>query len=241
MDSEPEGFNGTGVTLRMLIKFAYGVEDKEISGLPNGLGSDRYDIHAKSEDSVIAALQKLSRDQQRLESRRMLQTLLSDRFSLAVHRETQTGAVYALVVATNGPRVRRSHPADNYPNGYRRPDGLGGGGLMMMDGKGGTLTCQAISIRSLAATLASQLGRTVIDKTGLEGDYDFTLQWTPDDRLPPPAQDSAQLGTPQSSETASNRPGLFTAIQEQLGLKLQSTKGPVEIIVVDHVERASQN
>jgi uncharacterized protein (TIGR03435 family) len=121
------------------------------------------------------------------------------------------------------------------------PDGVGRAGMMNMGP--GQLTGQGLPMESLARLLSQQLGRTVLDQTGLKGNYDFTIQWTPDQSQP------AMLKGPEGGKPATdNAPppessglSLFTAIQEQLGLKLESRKGPVEFLVIDHVEKPSEN
>jgi uncharacterized protein (TIGR03435 family) len=170
----------------------------------------------------------------------MLQALLADRFKLSIHRETKELPVYALVAAKNGPKLQEAKADATYPNGIKGPDGVARGGMMRIGG--GEVTGQGLPIANLTRMLSQQLGRTVIDKTGLTGKYDFTLQWTPDESQGPMfkgADGAPPGGNPAPPE--SSGPSLFTAIQEQLGLKLESQKGPVEIIVIDHVEKPSQN
>ena len=173
----------------------------------------------------------------------MLQALLANRFKLAVHRETKDLPGYALVVAKNGPKLHDAKPGDTYPNGIKGPDGQPGQGLMIMGGLGGPLTGQGINIENLVRVLSQQLGRTILDETGLTGKYDFTLKWTPDDRAGPIS--AANQGGGSRSDDApssdSSGPSIFTAIQEQLGLKLESRKVPVEMLVIDHVEAPSEN
>jgi uncharacterized protein (TIGR03435 family) len=114
---------------------------------------------------------------------------------------------------------------------------------MIMGGNGGPVTGQGISIENLTRLLSQQLGRTIVDQTGLTGNYDFTLQWTPDERAGP-MPDASQGGGARSEDATppdSSRPSIFTAIQEQLGLKLESRKVPVEMLVIDHVEPPSEN
>ena len=107
----------------------------------------------------------------------------------------------------------------------------------------GELNGQGLPVGSLVRLLTQQLGRTVLDKTGLTGKYDFTLQWTPDESQAPMFKGTAgsQPGTSSTTPPESSGPSIFTAIQEQLGLKLESQKGPVEILVIDHVEKPSEN
>ncbi|MGB7281171.1 MAG: M56 and DUF3738 domain-containing protein [Candidatus Acidiferrum sp.] len=242
----PDGLNSNGATLDMLIKSAYGIEDNQISGEPSWIKSNKYDIEAKMDGAEAQALGKLSRDEQRPVREKMLQALLADRFKLVIHRETKELPVYALVVAKNGPKLHESKPGDTYSAGMKGIDGRpAGAGMMMMRGNGGPLTGQGIPIANLAHVLSMQLGRTVIDKTGLTGKYDFTLQWTPDESQGPvmggPGPGGGGQGPGGAPPPDSNGPSIFTAIQEQLGLKLESEKGPVEIIVIDHVEKPSEN
>jgi bla regulator protein BlaR1 len=212
-----ERFTTTGATLKLLIREAYGVEDDQIVGAPNWLNSERYDIEAKAGKSVADELQKLSFDQRVLEYRRMLQALLADRFKLTVHRETKELPAYALVIASNGPKLEPAKPGDTYPNGMKDLDGFGHGDIMEF-GRG-LLTGQGVPMAFLVRELSKKLGgRIVVDKTQLGGKFDFTLQWTPDE----------------------SGVALFTAIQEQLGLKLELQKGPVEVLVLDHAEMPSE-
>jgi bla regulator protein BlaR1 len=234
---KPDGLSVTGATLDMLVQDAYGVRYFQISGSPGWFKSERYDIEAKTDSSVVEELRKLSDDQREAESRRMLQALLADRFQLKLHSDTKELPVYTLVIAKNGPKLQVARPGDTYPNGFKGPDGGGGAGMMFMEGNGGPVKGQGIPIASLVHLLSQQLGRTVLDKTGLTGKYDFTLQWTPDEAQGPPGLPGIDNAPPPESLG----PSIFTAIQEQLGLKLESQKGPVEILVIDHAERPSEN
>jgi bla regulator protein blaR1 len=229
----PDGLTIQKFTLHRLILFAYGIQDDQISGGPSWLNSEAYDIEAKMDKSVVDEMQKLSEVQRKLERQLMLQALLADRFQLSLRRETKELPVYALVIGKNGPKIQPSKPGDAYPNGLKgdgdRP--LGAGALLLPEK--GKLVGQGVPIESLAKTLSRDLrgriaDRMVVDKTGLTGNFDFTLQWTPEESEGPPSPDSSG-------------PSIFTAIQEQLGLKLESQKAPVEILVIDHVEKPSEN
>jgi uncharacterized protein (TIGR03435 family) len=110
--------------------------------------------------------------------------------------------------------------------------------MMFMEGNGGPVRGQGIAIANLVHLLSQQLGRIVVDKTGLTGKYDFTLQWTPDESQGPPG---GPPGIDYAPPPDSSGPSIFTAIQEQLGLKLESEKGPVEILAIDHAEKPSAN
>ena len=238
----PDGLTAMGATLQMLIQNAYEIQDFQIVGGPKWISSDRYDIEAKIDSSEVEKFQKLSPDQSVLESKQMLQTLLANRFQLVVHRETKELPGYALVIAKDGPKLHDAKPGDTYPNGIKGPDGQPGQGLMIMGGLGGPLTGQGITIVNLVRVLSQQLGRTIVDETRLTGKYDFTLQWTPDER--PGPMPATQVGGSRSDDAPpvdSSGPSIFTAIQEQLGLKLESRKVPVEMLVIDHVEAPSEN
>jgi bla regulator protein blaR1 len=234
----PVGFIASNIALKELIRQAYDVEDNQILGAPSWLGSARYDIEAKVSSSDTDALHDLSPDQRRL----MLQPLLADRFQLKVHTEVRDLPVLTLVIAKGGPKLHEAKPGDTYPNGLKDFNGQGGGpGMMLM--RPGQLTGQGLPLSSLARLLSQQLGSTIQDKTGLTGKYDFTLQWTPDRNASPMpgAPEPGQQGPGAGASTDSSGPSIFTAIQEQLGLKLESQKGPVEVLIVDHVETPSEN
>lgn len=232
-----DGLSVENYPLLSLIQQAYGVNKDRISGAPDWLNSERYDIEAKMDGAVAEALKKLSPAERETTRQHMLQALLADRFKLTLHREDRELPVYNLVIAKNGPKLQETKP--NEPNtvpGGASPNGStpgvgvsvgggrgggfgGGGGLRTSSGKGAT-------IESMLATLSAASGRPVLDKTGLTGKYDYKLQWAPED---------------SQAEADSAGPSIFTAVQEQLGLKLESAKGPVEFIVIDHVEKASGN
>jgi len=237
----PDGFSAWFITPQQIISIAYGVESFQFSGGPNWLPSERFDIQAKMDAATTEALAKLSQAQRVLAQQQMLQALLADRFQLTVHRETKEGTIYTLVVAKGGPKLQEAKPGDTYPNGVTYPDGThAGAGSMSGSQVTGDLTAQAVPIARLVQSLIQMLGHPVSDKTELKGVYDFKLQFTPDDRLQPPngAAPNARLLVPPAD---SNAPSLFDALQEQLGLKLESGKGPVETLVVDQIEQPTEN
>jgi bla regulator protein BlaR1 len=238
----PDGLTATNGTLQMFINAAYRVDDNQISGGPSWLKSDHYDIEAKMDSATADALNKLGEDQARLERQRMLQVLLADRFKLTTHRETRELPIYALVIAKNGPKFQEAKPGDTYPNGIKGPDGRAGAGMIFMTGRG-SVTGQGIPISDLVRFLSRQLGRKVEDKTGLTGKYDLALQWTPDENQGamfkgPGPEPPGTAGPPPPDPSG---PSIFTALEEKLGLKLESQKGPVEILIIDHAERPSEN
>jgi uncharacterized protein (TIGR03435 family) len=230
---KPDGYSATNVSLKMLIASAYGIREDLISGEPGWAHSARYDIDAKVAGADVDDLKKLSNDQRRS----MLQPLLADRFKLKVHTETKQLPVYELVVAKGGSKLKEAAPADTDGNATKGPDGPGRGGMMRMSR--GQVTGQAIPIASLVNVLSRQLQQTIIDKTGLTGKYDVELQWADEHSDPMfKGPDGSPRAEPPPDSTG---PSIFTALQEQLGLKLQSTKGPVETLVVDHAEMPSEN
>jgi uncharacterized protein (TIGR03435 family) len=244
-----DGINVSNFPLQFLILGAFGVSNDRIVGLPSWVSSDRFDINAKMDASVADALKKLSPDDRKLAQQHMLQTIFIERCKLAFHRETKEMQTYTLVVGKNGPKFQESKPEDAPAGGLKIPDGRGGTGNMQV-GEKGLLTFRGLPLTFLVQLLSAQLGRTVVDKTGLTGKYDFTWQFTPDPsrlRALQGAQEPASSGGGSGGASASIVPAdpegtsLFTAIQEQLGLKLETGKGAVEIIVIDHIEKPSDN
>jgi len=226
----PDGINVTNTPLKMLVQQAYGVEENQVIGLPNGLSSERYDVEAKVDSSEVAKLHDLDPHQRT----RMLQPVLAERFQLKVHRETRNLPVYELVLAKGGPKFHEAKSGDTYPNGIKGPDGHSGPGLMWL--QDGRLTCQAVGMTELTRILSQRLGHNVLDKTGLTGKYDLAMEWPPEDR-PGPMSEGGEGG----NAAESSGPSIFTVIQEQLGLKLESHKTAVEVLVIDHVEAPSAN
>jgi uncharacterized protein (TIGR03435 family) len=231
--NKPDGYSGTNVSLSMVLEMAYGIKQDLISGIPSWADSANFDIEAKLADSDVAELKKLDKDQRELARKQLLQGFLADRFQLKVHIEIKQLPVYELLVAKSGSTMKEAKPGDTYDNGVKGLDGVAHAGMMMVGNEGSSmqLTGQGIPVASLVAMLSQQLHRTVIDKTGLTGNYDIKLKWTPEDT-------SAAASSDAGSDTG---PSLLSALQEQLGLKIQSAKGPVDTLVVDHVEKPTEN
>jgi uncharacterized protein (TIGR03435 family) len=228
----PDKFSTTNVGLKMLIQNAYGLKMPDmISGLPGWADSANFDVEAKMDAETVAALKAMPKEQADEQRRKMVQSMLADRFKLKVHRETKELPIYSLVVAKGGFKLKEADPNNTYANGIKGPDGVAHGGMMRM-GRG-ELTGQGIEMTGLANFLSQQVHRLVVDNTGLKGKYDFTLEWTPDEM--------EGGGHPEAAAATSPGPTIYTALQEQLGLRLGSTKGPVETVVVDHVEMPSEN
>ena len=215
VESSGDRFTAFDIGLGPLVLMAYDLNVRQISGLDHTF-DDRYDIVAKAEHRVGSG-----------EMRQMLQSLLADRFKLQVHWETREVPVYSLTVAKGGPKLRHSdQPEDDLPR-VRTPASAGG----TETPSGVSYTHESMADFAWALSRMARIGdRQVVDNTGLEGSYDFTLTF---DRNPvPPAGTDAppRLG-----------PDVFSAVQEQLGLKLGSAKAPVRFLVIDHVERPSAN
>jgi uncharacterized protein (TIGR03435 family) len=215
--------NANGVTVKFLIQQAYGIKDFQITGGPNWIGSDRYDISTKAEGEGQITPEQL---------RQMMQSLLADRFQLTFHRETKEMPVYALVVGKNGPKM---HQTERAPDGDR--EGRGGAQIRVSRGQ---ITAQGMSMAMLSNQLSNRLGRNVLDKTGLTGNYDFTLEFTPEG-MQGMGMGPREGGADAPPPVDSPGPSIFTAVQEQLGLKLESQKGPVEILILDRIEKPSEN
>ncbi len=214
-------FMANNMSVRMLIQQAYNLKDFQVTGAPGWVSSERYDIVAKPEGPIASDIRGEA-------LRLMLQGLLEDRFKLKSHFETKELPVYNLVVGKGGPQLKESASGDQDRQ-------------MQRFGRG-QATLNGANMAMLVRMISQALGRDVIDKTGLTGRYDIELKWTPDEnamRGPGEGPERPPSETPAPPDNSG--PSLFTAVQEQLGLKLESSKGPVGILVVDHVERASEN
>lgn len=235
-------FMATNVTLQSLLLKAYGVQDFQISGAPSWLNAERFDIAAEMEDTVAEAIKKLDPAERGLARQQMLRALLMDRLRLSIHHENKDIPIYTLVIGRNGSKLKEAKEGDTYPDGLKSSGGHGGTGIWQTGGRGGTevVTGQGVSIADLAATLSRSLDRPVLDKTGLTGKYDFAFNWADMNQLQA-SSDNAPAGRPATLPLDVGGPSLFSAIQEQLGLRLVSGKGPGDIIVIDHVERPSEN
>ncbi|MGD0125306.1 MAG: TIGR03435 family protein [Terriglobia bacterium] len=239
---QPGRFNATGMTLKFLITMAYDVKDFQVSGGPGWVNAERYDIDAKEPDAIAQELEKLPREQRSTLADSMLQSLLADRFQLKLTRGTKELPAYALVVAKNGPKLQEAKPVDTPTDAPSAPGGHPHGPMMRM-GRG-ELNGQGVGLGFLASVLSQQLGRQVLDQTGLKGNYDLALKWTPDQGEgmmmggPPPGGGPPPDGAPPPDASG---PSIFTALQEQLGLRLEATKAPADVLTIDHVEKPSEN
>jgi uncharacterized protein (TIGR03435 family) len=210
-------FVARNYTLRVILAAAYYLTPSAVSGGPAWVDSDRYDILAEVPGQV-----RPNTDEQMS----MLRNLLSERFSLTLHREEKEFPIYALTIAKNGSRLKASTPT-TAPEGSPPL-------VFVLSPDGARLAARDATMGELAWVMQrSALDRPVVDKTGLRGRYDFDLEWTPDETqfggtLPPVNPEHPKLD-------------LFAAMQQQLGLRLDATKGPIQALVIDRVERPSEN
>jgi len=248
--SDPSRFVANS-TVKMLIDFAFNLRDFQVSGGPSWIGTERFSIDAKVEDSIAERLQNLPRAEQIEQMRLMVQSLLADRFKLSMSRQTKDLPTFALTIAKGGPKLIESiAPPSTFQGNSPLPTGRDSGpptpppgAVIMGMGLGGqvTLTGKSAPLASLVNMLSQQFNRPILDQTGLKSTYDFVLHWTSETGLGgrpplPVAMGSADVAASETSGTS-----IFTAIQDQLGLKLESTKGPLDTIVIDHVEKPSEN
>lgn len=206
-------FIAENTTVDQLLSYAYAVHASQIASAPSWFSQTRFDI-----DGLPELEGRATADQYRL----MVQKLLAERFHLLLHHEQRTLPVYAITLAKRGPTLTRS----TLP-----PDGPGGWGY----GPPGVLTIKNSTMESVARVLQrTVLDRPVVDKTGLSGRFDFVLKWTPEEE-----QDQRSNVAPTTEPAEA--PGLYAAMQEQLGLKLESAKLPVDVLVIDHAEPPTPN
>jgi uncharacterized protein (TIGR03435 family) len=257
-NGDPGRVTYTLSTIRDLMVAAYSVKRYQVSGGPNWLDSERFDIAAKVPEGATKEQVKV-----------MLQNLLADRFKLTIHRETKEVPIYALIVGAKGPKLKDSTVTEEaatppaLPPGPVRmplkigPDGcpeapplIGGraGNFMMITPNGECMISNGQGTDALASQLSNRFERPVIDETGLKGKYDLKLRYdplsVPGGRVGPIMMKDGPGPGPAGGDPA-NRivpdgdppPTIFVALQEQLGLKLEARKGPVELLVIDSVER----
>jgi uncharacterized protein (TIGR03435 family) len=197
------------VTLKRCIIGAYGVVPNQISGGPDWLDTERYEITARGDPSI-------DKDETIME---MLRDLLADRFRLVMHRERRTMSAFVLEAAKNGPKLEKSATAGDCGNNTNSNNTTV------------TLTERNCDLDAFARTLGRQMDAPVVNQTGIEGVFNFRVQWTRENAQPAKPGEGAQV----------EGPTLFTAIQEQLGLRLRAQKTQVEILVIDHAVKPSDN
>jgi uncharacterized protein (TIGR03435 family) len=215
------GIRGTA-PVKMFITWAYKIGDFQLSGGPSWIASDFFEIQAKPEkfegpdDPAI-----LPSEQQTERTRERMKALLAERFRLVVRTESKEASVYVLSVGKGGHKLKA---AENARNGVRQNNG--------------EIISMGSPIRFFVPSLSRILGRPVLDETGLTGEYDFKLEFRPESFVPA-EKFGVPIPAPDTSEDP--RPSIFTAVQQQLGLKLDARKGPVAAIVIERVEKPSGN
>jgi uncharacterized protein (TIGR03435 family) len=238
---QPGRFAQSAVTLQQLVRMAYGTN--EIVGGPGWIDSERFDVEGRGSFDLSGFLP--GPDGSPPQVYLMLQQLLADRFKLVVHKATQQRPVYALVTARRdqqlGPRLSRSTfdcdallAATVQSGRLPAPASQAAGPRCAVGGTPGHLMADSIDMSRLASVLSASTDRVVIDRTGLPGRFNVELQWTPDalGPAPPPNAGAAATDAP---------PALVTAIQEQLGLKLDAVTAPIEVLVVDSADHPTPN
>ena len=223
---ENSGYIATNVSLHSLIQSAYRVQETQLAGEPEWMKTERYDINATIDPSTLDQMRGLNEKQRELVGQQMLQQLLADYFKVTLHQESRDLPAYELVAMESGVKLQKVSAV----------------GMVRMNV--GELIAKGVPVSILTVQLSQRLGRTVVDKTGLTGNYEFTLRWAPD------AEELARLqaaGLPpklvkdQAATATSSAPPLITAVEEQLGLKLQPQTERVPVIVVDHAEQPAGN
>lgn len=235
-----DGYSAENVPLLMLIRTAYwlfNAPDEQFDGLPKWARTERFDVVAKVNSNDIAEFHKITREQRGM----MLQSVLAERFMLKTHFQSEELPVYALIVAKNGPKLEVANhgetPRDTLKAGSdpkQSPGSLSRSGPGQLQGKGADMW-------ALTSMLTQILGRTVLDKTGLRGPYNFELNWQPEGSSADRSTGMASNAQGMPSGSESSFPSIFSAVQEQLGLKLVPTKGPVEVLMIDRLEEPSAN
>jgi uncharacterized protein (TIGR03435 family) len=234
----------TNWAAKSLVQVAWDIPGFWVSGGPDWIKAERFDIVAKATDSAAEDLRKTTNDQlesYRSRMLRRLQMLLADRFQLKFHREIKEMPGYALVLAKNGPKFHEATDAGPGLDEMKRPDGGKGAGIRARGGTrdangrflgGGSFKGQMATMAMFADTITRTTGLPVIDKTGLRGRYDFAVEWAPD----PSAPTVETAAAPDNSG-----PSVFSALQQQLGLRLEAARVPVETLVIDHIEKPDAN
>jgi len=225
------------VTVRYLMEQAYNIpwtdgSKDRIRGGPAWIDSDHFDLNAKIAPEAAAALQQMTEDQRRREMNLRLQALLAGRLHLKLHSETRQQPVFAIMPANKGPKLTPTSPsAPDSDAASPQAQGIS----VHYNGQAAQMTAKGVTLANLATWLtgySEMAGQTVVDQTGLSQRYDFVLNWT---RVSSSAAQNAD------AESSAAGPALTTALEEQLGLKLVNTKAPVEVLVIDSIDRPSEN
>lgn len=230
------------ISLYDLILYAYDIKSNQLVGLPSWAKSRQYTVQAVPPSS--SGLAQLRVPQMIMVQRQMLRSLLADRFGLKTHRSTKQLPVYEIVVAKGGAKLKPVSKADlRTGSSYRKDHPLAGG----MQFGPGSISAWGVRVSDLTGWLSDLVGRYVVDKTGLSGRYEINLTWTPSPGLGGGADSGSfpdsnkQRQIPGDVNFSSHATTIFTAMKEQLGLKLMPAKGPVQVLVIDHIEPPTPN
>lgn len=196
---------GTASTLLDLITNAYGVRHDQVAGGPEWIKADRFDVEAKAPGDAVPSSEEV---------KLMMRNLLAERFGLKLHAEARDVPVYFLVVAKSGAKLKAADASAPV------------GAITRGSDKGIRMETKRDTMQKLALQLSVSSGRPVIDRTGLDGEYQYTLEWFPANRIPPADSDV---------------PSVFTAVEEQLGLKLETGRAPQDFLVIDYAGKLSEN
>ena len=236
---DPSQFRVINMTARGMVEFVYGLKDFQLIGGPDWAKSKIYTINAKVEDSIAKSMQGMSRQERQRQQRMMLHSLLIDRFKLRTTHTTQIEPEYALVAAKGGPKLTPTTwvaPAPGAPGTQAVPGK--GPHLLLNNGSISAVNQPVSGLADLLAFMPEIEGHLVVDHTGITGNYDYTVKFSSEalDR-----KFAQEAGAPPPANADDSGPSIFTALEEQLGLKLEMTKGPVEIYTIDHIEEPSAN
>jgi uncharacterized protein (TIGR03435 family) len=229
-----DGYRGRNFTMINLVLNAYWTigEHIELTGQPSWLQEVSFDVEAKFGPDVGEVLQKLSRDDREFVQRYMMLQLLKERMNFAAHVETKEVPSYDLVVAKNGPKMKVAEPSTS-----------GVGSMMMPRLVRGRLVTDftRTPMWVLASTVSGPAGRPVFDKTGLVGIYDFTLDYVREQDVAATMPGDNASGTPVVAPPDPAGPSLMSALEDQLGLKLVPSRGPIKVVVIEHIDKPNAN
>jgi uncharacterized protein (TIGR03435 family) len=233
LGSTSDGYRATNVEMISLVSVAFPFGPHvQYTGEPAWADELHFDVEAKFEPEVGEALMKLSRDDRALVQSYMLQKLLKERMNLAVHVETKEVPTYDLVVGKNGPKMKLAEPSTD-GTGSRMMPRINQGRIVF------DITHTPMWV--FAGNLSAQAGRPVFDKTGLTGIYDFTLEYVRDQNLSVTVPADGAPGSPVVIPTDPVGPSLQSALEDQLGLKLVPSRGPLKVVVIDHIDKPGAN
>ena len=236
MRMTPDGVNFAGLPLERLVQLSFGLPENRIFNEPGWVKSELFDIETKVGPEEAPKLKGLTMD----ERWAMMIPVLQERFGLKFHRETRELEVYTLVIGKGGLKMKEAQSTGDEKSGPVPVQGrtmvqFSPNDMVMRTGSGGVTTDM------LARMISMQIGTTVLDKTGLTGKYEYELHWAPDRSMGAGMMPSTPGPAGGEQQPESNAPPLFTAVQEQLGLRLVSQKEPVEVVVIDHIQQPSPN